>query len=784
MHSVSFRLFVFILFFCPLAFGTVEPWSLTVMELLAPLALLFLLLSCNSRQKWYTVPGLLPLVCFLSFLALQTVPLPALLIKVLSPAAHRVYKPVIDLAGGNIFLPLSINVNATVAEFFRFFAYGCFYILTVQLLSEYSRLRRTLLLVLGLAGTISFFAILQKFTAENLIFWFRPAPGNVIPTGPWIYRNHFAGFIEMLLPLHLALFLHYRPRIHYEMSWREKILSIFNLPHANLHILLGFSCLLMVVSLFVSLSRGGIISASIALIFLVLFLSGLGLLQRKMIFAMAAGLSVVLAVAWFGWQPILNRFGNILNAGVIFDPRFLIWKDSLPIIRDFPLFGAGFGTYVHLFPRYRNFFTDHSLPDHAHNDYIELLTDGGIIGLLLAGWFLFAIFRAAWQRIRIRQDSFSLLIFYGVCCGIIALLLHSVTDFNMHNGANGLYFFFLCGLLVSTATTRRYGRTRKTYLDHQPAPLIRLGTPVALICVGALLFNLGQAKAHIHFRPLADTYLNHRIPPDRLIAWRQQITQAMTAAPLDAEYPFARAGIESFLNNFDNARTYYIKALRLNPTNADYLLRTGLYLESINPEAGQMLLTASINSNPHNAQAYKAQAARLLQTGRIVEGLAQLRNALALEPDRLPEFIAITQIYNLDISAIEQILPHRVQPYLFFASYLAELNDIEMAGHYYRQAMLQLDREKEILPVFFLTPYNFFVKNKQYEQALAFLRQGIEYLPEQAELRLRAGDVYHKLGIDYRAEEEYRQALAINPKNREASDWLRKKGNQTTAEFE
>lgn len=134
-----------------------------------------------------------------------------------------------------------------------------------------------------------------------------------------------------------------------------------------------------------------------------------------------------------------------------------------PLIRDFLYTGSGFGTFLHVYPQYSSL-PSSAIFDHAHNDYIELLTDGGVIGFLLAAWFILTILVHGFQRLKIRREPYSILLLICGLTAIFSLLLHSVTDFNMHNGANGLYFFFLCGILVSAGNTRLRYRTRSTLL--------------------------------------------------------------------------------------------------------------------------------------------------------------------------------------------------------------------------------------------------------------------------------------------------------------------------------
>jgi O-antigen ligase len=208
---------------------------------------------------------------------------------------------------------------------------------------------------------------------------------------------------------------------------------------------------------------------------------------------------IILSVSWFGWAPIIERFERIKNTqGEIAEMRAAIWKDSVNIIRDFPLTGTGFGSFVNIYPKYRTISGD-AIAEHAHNDYIELVSDGGGVALFLCTWFLLAIFYKSFRVFLKRREMYSIYLFIAAVAGIMSILFHSLTDFNLHIGANGLYFFFLAGLAVSAANTRMHDGLNDTYLKEVRLPLKGLIIPVALIFSGSLIFNTGVTAGKFYF---------------------------------------------------------------------------------------------------------------------------------------------------------------------------------------------------------------------------------------------------------------------------------------------
>ena len=203
--------------------------------------------------------------------------------------------------------------------------------------------------------------------------------------------------------------------------------------------------MLLAFSVFVSLCRGGIVTILASMILFALLYSykrrNLGRATLWVALCLA-----LLAVSWFGWQPIIDEFDKAFDtSGAIRDARFQLWSDTLVLIRDFPLVGGGFGTFVDLYPSYKTL-TTNLVFDHAHNDYLELAANGGLLGFILAAWFCVAVLLHGWRKVLVRRDRLAVLAGIGAIVSICALLMHSVVDFNLQNGAVGLYFFFVCGL--------------------------------------------------------------------------------------------------------------------------------------------------------------------------------------------------------------------------------------------------------------------------------------------------------------------------------------------------
>ena len=139
------------------------------------LLLLFLVLmgGARSKQVFYHIPGIVPLMLFLTYVFIQIIPLPPWIIKVISPSTYALYADTVLVSDPAAWVSLSINKKATLMEFFRFASYGAFYAVTVQLLSRKDALKNTIAIIIIFASALSFFSILQHLLSNGKLYWFR-----------------------------------------------------------------------------------------------------------------------------------------------------------------------------------------------------------------------------------------------------------------------------------------------------------------------------------------------------------------------------------------------------------------------------------------------------------------------------------------------------------------------------------------------------------------------------------------------------------------------------------
>lgn len=763
------------LVFAPLAFGAAEHWSIVSFEILIGIAALAHFANTwFFRKKQLKVPGLFPLLLLLLFMLLQVVPLPPSLLKILSPAAFAAYSPIADLVDTGQWLPLTLHQKATIQEFFRISAYALIYILTVQLLNNPINLKKTVNLVIALAVGVAFVAIVQDVSSPEKIFWFREVPENAHPFGPWINPNQFAGYMELISPVALGVFLFYKPRIRPDESWREKMVSLFSQPESNLYFYYGFASVLLVLAVFVSLCRGGIISITLSGIVFVLLYNRKELQRGRMALLLVC-CCVFLAISWFGWDIVIAEFNHGFDsAGRIRDARLTLWQDSLSIIRDYPLFGSGFGTFQDIYPRYSTL-ADTLIYDHAHNDYLELLTDGGLLGFTLAAWFMIAVLGHGWKMVRARRDRYAILVGIGAISGLAAMLMHSSTDFNMHNGAVGMYFFFLCGLLVSSVNVRFNYFAQGTLLKPLPERaniwLVLVGTGLLAV---TLIAQTSAIYARILYNEVQGIYISRQLADTHLQKIKANLETAVRFDPFDSLYPFTLGTVQWFLSEREKALDYYLRAGLHKPMEGAYLQRIGLMLT--NDDQGKALIQEGYARAQNKDDLAISLAEWLVVKGHREEAGRIVRERLQVRPQLMGKVLPLLESYGFSREEIASVLPSSVDAWLRYGALRAEMGDSEGEEFFTRNALEFLEKSGTVKPQWFQQLIGFYSARGYKDKALAILRQAIERVPDHAPFHIQLGEYYQGEGIVYRAREEYERALLLEPDNGSAKSHLRRLG--------
>jgi len=324
--------------------------------------------------------------------------------------------------------------------------------------------------LIGLATALALFALYQFGTHYGKIWNFHKPPGYLTRgSGTYFNPNHLAGFLEMILPLALA----------YTLLGRLGI---------TVRVILGYSALVIMVGIGVSLSRGGMLATGAMLVFFFLAL----LFQRD--FWLRAillfGVVLVLVVGFYAnTSEPQSRFDQIFSSGKADDDRFNYWNSAQQIWKNHFWVGAGPGHFDQEFWAYRPPQVQ-TRPQYVHNDYLNTLCDWGVIGLGLivatAALFYAGIFKT-WpfmqrnpNEIGSKQSNKAAFVLGG-SFGFLAILFHSFLDFNMQIPANAI----LAITLLALVSAHRRFATEKFWFDPGLMGKIAM-TTIALLALGFL----------------------------------------------------------------------------------------------------------------------------------------------------------------------------------------------------------------------------------------------------------------------------------------------------------
>ena len=310
-------------------------------------------------------------------------------------------------------------------------------------------------LVYVLIGVAIFQAVLgliQYGDGTQSLFRFGMEGHNHSAIGTYPNRNHLAGYLEMLLPIMIAISLarFTKSETNSRFSLRKKLAGWGRVRHQKT-IFLGLAIVLVVLGLIFTRSRTGIALTMIGIFLCAILYSRLfnKNFTHKSIFVLVVAVLVIAAEA--GLTPILNRF---TLQDPLADSRWTIYSDTLQGIQTFFPFGSGPGTFSYVFPRFQSPELSKYI-NYAHNDYLELLFEGGIFaGLLIV--FGIVLFCMRWLRVlALRAPTEFNFIQIGSGIAIILMLLHSFLDFNLHIPANAIVFSFLCGIFFKKNTYKK-----------------------------------------------------------------------------------------------------------------------------------------------------------------------------------------------------------------------------------------------------------------------------------------------------------------------------------------
>jgi O-antigen ligase len=839
----------------PWAFGAVEPVFESILYygigLLVVLWGLRVLLA--GSFTWKKCPVAFCLAGLFLTGLWQICPLPRPFLERLSPATAGLYDRLLPVS--EEILPfgmaksaaqppagstLSLYPGATRQEMVRLLAIFLLFTAIRNNVASVAALRRLSIALVVNGALLALFGFIQFFTSpHDTVYWTFPSAGRVF--GPFICRNHFPYYLNVCLGLGVGLLLCRKgsnQKGDRTLKARGPVHFLSGLLEDPWALWIAAALALMFAGVLFCLSRGGLLAMLGGLLCCLV----IKLVRSPRSFGWGyLFLSVVLGgalVAWFGFGRVEERLLSLWKSDALQGARGALWSRLWPLVKDFPVWGTGYGTFPYIEPLTRSSPTDVGLVyDHAHNDYLEVLVEGGVVALLLAA---FAVISVVWLTCRgfyRHADKSAGGLALGGLFGLAAVAVHSFGDFGLHVpaiaivvaalGANlcalaapasntetesepGTYRFRFGGLapLMGAAAAVMFalvlcGEGRRTDLAHRyfqagrPTASAGPETRIVLLEAGARLApeyaglqsELGQAHLTMF--------------ENRLKELDEQVHVSEVAQAVAAGAPVGGAGLS-------HALTFAVSN-RLAGTGFRHQMasvRESLTQEHLAPALLHFLQARDrcpLLSKPHFATAtyrdvlasgdtrsdYLNRAKLLmapdpelwyrcglqeLEDGQVQQAWQSWRRSLDLSNRYLPLVLVQVSRGNLDAATvIDKILPEKADMLFSAANELfAEAEAAPQRKPYMERALALLEKSAAPLPAEeYHTKGMIYWSLGQEKAAAVALQTALSQKPTQVDWRLDLARLLHQQGLLRDSQREVRLVLIRQPDHQEARQLLK-----------
>ncbi len=410
LSKIIFIVLAGVIIIAAVPYGTVEPWwkaaFVCAVFAICIVAIVEHLLSGSSRIEGLSV--LLPMLALSALAFVQTLSFGSGTWNAISADPFQTRFFALQMLSLTIFLAL-------------LYRYG----------NTERRIRVLVFTILAVAMASAIFGILRQTTQHQTGF-ILPLLKQNQGYGQFVNKNHFAYLMEMAFGLGLGIILAGGVKRDRVLIYVALLLPIWT-------------------GLVLANSRGGVLAMlAQVLVAAFLLLSSRTTFTRsvtlKAVLLVALGAGVLLGTVWIGGDRLVNNFeaaGTELNGEPTGEgaSRNEIWRASLKMFAAHPILGIGLGGYWIGITAYHDA-SGLMTPQEAHNDYLELLSSGGLVGFALGLWFIVVVIRAAHKNL-FADTGFMGAVRFGAVLGIAGVAAHSLVDFGLHMIANAVVFLAL-----------------------------------------------------------------------------------------------------------------------------------------------------------------------------------------------------------------------------------------------------------------------------------------------------------------------------------------------------
>ena len=439
LSKLIFGALLVLIVLAALPYGTAQPWwkALFVCGVFSICILALLENALNGAPGFQGMFLALPLICLSIFSYLQSLPL-------------WPNKPVAGLSNAPTWTAISDDPYQTQFFAVQVLALAAVLAMLYRYASTEFRIKCLVYVTLAVAATSAIFGLLRQTTQQG--------PGFVLPFlepgqgyGQFINRNHFAYLMEMAFGLGLGIALVggvKRDRVPLYVSLLLPIWTALVLSNSRGGVLAMLTQVILAALLLLKPSSSTRLNENSRL-------QTSRLLKVGLLVTLVLGL--IVGTIWVGGDPLVKSFQSVSNelnpeAQTAYSgaSRNEIWRATLKMFAAHPIFGVGLGAYWIGITAYHDA-SGLVTPQEAHNDYLELLSSGGLVGFGLGVWFALIVFRKIRSALKTRT-GFTRAVCVGATMGIAGVAVHSIFDFGLHILVNALVLMVL--LMMSTAEIR------------------------------------------------------------------------------------------------------------------------------------------------------------------------------------------------------------------------------------------------------------------------------------------------------------------------------------------
>lgn len=411
-----------------IAYGAVDIWAVGLLSIItAAIVILWIAEGWRERAfRLYTSPLQIPIFGLICIACVQLLP-----IGDAGISGELLEIPAVST--------LSMDAYATRSFLIRLVIAFIFFAAALTFIDSQKRIKKIALMIVIFGALMAFVGILQRLASPDAIYWFRRTP-QAIPFGPFVNQHHFAAFMEMTTGLTLGL-------LFGGFATKDK------------NALLGIAAALMGIAIIMTGSRGGFLGVLgvVGFVLAARFATGKGrrgeaAKPASMLGLVAGGAAILIIVAGAvlflgGGGPLFRGLGLDAQQTDVTSGRLHFWSVAWRIFLDNPVIGAGFDAFGVAFGKYDTWNGTFRV-EQAHNDYLQMLADAGVLGFACIAAFIFLFFRRGLRVISSSTNELRKSVAVGSMAGCFGILIHSFFDFPLRTQSNA--FFFL--LLVVLAT--------------------------------------------------------------------------------------------------------------------------------------------------------------------------------------------------------------------------------------------------------------------------------------------------------------------------------------------